>query len=147
VIGGNFRLDALQAVVLIEKLRFLDEWTAGRQANAARYDALFAEAGLGDSVTTPPPASGRHIYNQYVIRCARRDSLREHLAAEGVGTEIYYPVSLHEQQCFAYLGYGADAFPESSRAASETLALPIFPELSDDQLQYVVARIAAFYGN
>jgi dTDP-4-amino-4,6-dideoxygalactose transaminase len=146
VIGGNFRLDALQAVILLEKLKHLDAWTAGRQENAARYDALFAEAGLGEVVTTPPPGNGRHIYNQYIIRCQRRDELRAHLAAQGIGSEIYYPVSLHEQQCFDYLGYAADAFPESSRAAAETLALPIFPELTADQLEYVVAQVAAFYG-
>ena len=145
VIGGNFRLDALQAVVLIEKLKRLDAWTAGRQANAAFYDERFAAARLGSSVTTPVARPGRHIYNQYVIRCERRDMLRQFLTGQGVGTEIYYPVSLHSQQCFAYLGHSPGDFPESTRAAAETLALPIYPELSREQLAYVVDRIAAFY--
>jgi dTDP-4-amino-4,6-dideoxygalactose transaminase len=147
VIGGNFRLDALQAVVLIEKLKFLDTWTAARQANAAHYDALFADAGLGDRLTTPVARPGRHIYNQYVIRCEQRDALRSRLAEQDIGTEIYYPVSLHAQECFQYLGYRADAFPESNRAAAETLALPIFPELTAAQREYVVACIAAFYAS
>jgi len=144
VIGGNFRLDALQAVVLLEKLGRLDEWTAARQANAAHYDALFAAAAL-DEVTTPAAAPGRHVYNQYVIRCERRDALKAYLAEQGIGTEIYYPVALHAQRCFVYLGYAADAFPESSRAAAETLALPIYPELTAAQRAYVVARIAEFH--
>lgn len=146
-VGGNFRLDALQAVVLLEKLRHLDDWTAARQANAARYDRLFAEAELGDRVVTPPVGAGRHVFNQYVVRCRDRDALKGHLAEQGVGTEIYYPLSLHEQACFRNLGYAADAFPESSRAAAETLALPIFPELTARQIEYVVDRIAAFYGS
>ena len=91
------------------------------------------------------PGAGRHIYNQYVIRAERRDALRAFLADQGIGTEIYYPVSLHAQACFQYLGYAADAFPESNRAAAETLALPIFPELTAAQREYVVDRIAAFY--
>jgi dTDP-4-amino-4,6-dideoxygalactose transaminase len=144
-IGGNFRLDALQAVVLIEKLRHLDGWTAGRQANAAFYDERFAAAKIGAFVKTPVAKPGRHIYNQYVIRCERRDALRQFLTGQGVGSEIYYPVSLHSQQCFAYLGHAPGDFPESTRAAAETLALPIYPELSREQLAYVVDRIAAFY--
>jgi dTDP-4-amino-4,6-dideoxygalactose transaminase len=146
VIGGNFRIDALQAVVLLEKLKHLDAWTAARQANAADYDQLIVAANLDSRVITPDPGPGRHIYNQYVLRCERRDALRAFLTGEGVGTEIYYPVSLHAQQCFAYLGYSADAFPESDQASSETLALPIFPELTAAQREYVVDRIAAFYG-
>lgn len=145
VIGGNFRLDALQAVVLLEKLKHLDQWTEGRRHNAAHYDRLFAEADLGSKVRTPAVAGGRHIYNQYVIRCERRDALRARLAAQDIGTEIYYPVSLHAQQCFAYLGYAQDAMPESNRAAAETLALPIYPELTAAQREYVVACIADFY--
>jgi len=145
VIGGNFRLDALQAVVLLEKLGHLDEWTAARQANAAHYNALFEQAGLGEKITVPAAAPGRHVYNQYVIRCAARDELRRFLTAEGVGTEIYYPVSLHAQECFRYLGYRPDQLPESTLAANETLALPIYPELTREQLAYVVGCIARFF--
>jgi dTDP-4-amino-4,6-dideoxygalactose transaminase len=145
-IGGNFRLDELQAAVLNIKLRHLDEWSAARQRNAAYYDAALADAQLADSVATPRPLPGaRHIYNQYVIRARGRDALRADLAAAGIGTEIYYPVPLHLQQCFAYLGHRVGDFPESERAAAETLALPIYPELTETQLQYVVDRIAAFY--
>jgi dTDP-4-amino-4,6-dideoxygalactose transaminase len=145
-IGGNFRIDELQAVVLNIKLRHLDAWTAGRQRNAAWYDAAFAQAGIAPSLETPRAAPGvRHIYNQYVIRARGRDALRAHLAAAGVGTEIYYPVPLHLQQCFAYLGHGTGDFPESERAAAETLALPIYPELIETQLKYVVDTITAFY--
>lgn len=146
VIGGNFRLDALQAAVLVIKLAHLDDWTAARQSNALHYHELFASAGLSEHVSLPVAKPGyRHIYNQFVIRASQRDSLRAHLADHGVGTEIYYPVSLHEQQCFAYLGYAADDLPESNRASAETLALPIFPELEAAQREYVVERIAAFY--
>lgn len=144
-IGGNFRIDALQAVVLSEKLKYLDDWTAGRQANAALYNKLFNEAGLADQVTTPVAAPGRHVYNQYIIRGKNRDALKVHLAEQGVGSEIYYPVSLHEQQCFLYLGHSADDFPESKRAADETLALPIYAELAPEQIEYVVGQVAAFY--
>ncbi|MBS0366228.1 MAG: DegT/DnrJ/EryC1/StrS family aminotransferase [Proteobacteria bacterium] len=146
LIGGNFRLDEIQAAVLNIKLRHLDEWTAGRQRNAAIYDAAFARAGLGGKVTTPRAQPGvRHIYNQYVIRAQQRDALRTHLAGAGIGTEIYYPVPLHLQQCFAYLGGKAGDFPHSERAAAQTLALPIFPELNQGQLEYVVESIRAFY--
>jgi dTDP-4-amino-4,6-dideoxygalactose transaminase len=146
LIGGNFRLDELQAAVLNVKLKHLDDWTAGRQRNAAFYDGAFAQADLGRGVQTPIPAKGgRHIYNQYIVRVRDRDLLRQHLTASGVGTEIYYPVPLHQQKCFAYLGHRAGDYPESERAAEETLALPIFPELTETQLQYVVDTIAAFY--
>jgi dTDP-4-amino-4,6-dideoxygalactose transaminase len=145
LIGGNFRLDALQAVVLLEKLGALDAWTAGRQANAAHYDGLLKAAGLDGLVETPAARPGRHVYNQYVIRCRRRDELRRRLGERGVGTEIYYPVSLHEQVCFAYLGHAPGDFPESRRAAAESLALPVYPELAAEQREYVVAEIAAFY--
>jgi dTDP-4-amino-4,6-dideoxygalactose transaminase len=145
LIGGNFRLDELQAVVLSVKLKRLDDWTAGRQRNAAFYDAAFRRAQL-DAVQTPHASLGvRHIYNQYVIRARERDALRAYLTAAGVGTEIYYPVPLHLQQCFAYLGSKPGDHPQSERAAGETLALPIYPELSESQLQYVVDTIAAFY--
>ncbi len=146
VIGGNFRIDELQAAVLRVKLRYLDGWTEGRRRNATFYDEALARAGLGARVRTPQATpGGRHIFNQYVIRCERRDELRKFLAEHKIGTEIYYPVPLHLQQCFAYLGHAAGDFPESERAALETLALPVYPELDDAQLAHVVASIAAFY--
>jgi dTDP-4-amino-4,6-dideoxygalactose transaminase len=145
-IGGNFRIDELQAAVLNVKLNHLDSWTSARQRNAAFYDAAFSRADLGGAVQTPPrAAAGRHIYNQYVLRVRDRNALRQHLMAAGVGTEIYYPLPLHLQKCFAYLGYANGAFPESERAAEEALALPIYPELDDAQLQYVVDAVADFY--
>ena len=145
-IGGNFRIDEIQAAVLNVKLRHLDEWSAARQRNAAFYDAAFGRARLGEAVRTPRAASGvRHIYNQYVIRAKDRDRLRAHLAAAGVGSEIYYPIPLHLQKCFEYLGHKAGDFPHSEQAAAETLALPIFPELTETQLQYVVDTIGHFY--
>ena len=146
LIGGNFRIDELQAAVLNVKLPHLDAWTAARQRNAAFYDGAFAKVKLGDAVRTPHAAPGRHIYNQYVIRARNRDALRQHLAERSVGSEIYYPVPLHLQQCFAYLGHVAGAFPHSEAAALETVALPIYPELVPEQLQYVVDSIARFYG-
>ena len=145
-IGGNFRIDELQAAVLNVKFGRLDAWTAARQRNAAFYDAAFARADLGGAVQTPPrAAAGRHIYNQYVLRVRDRNPLRQHLMAAGVGTEIYYPVPLHLQKCFAYLGHASGEFPESERAAEETVALPIYPELDEAQLQYVVDAVADFY--
>jgi dTDP-4-amino-4,6-dideoxygalactose transaminase len=146
LIGGNFRLDEIQAAVLNVKLPHLDSWSEARQRNAAFYDQAFAAAGLGDRLVTPPPAprGARHIYNQYCIRVQRRDELRAHLAAQGVGVEIYYPLALHMQQCFAYLGHQPEDFPESLRATRETLALPIYPELAQEQLQYVVDSITGF---
>jgi dTDP-4-amino-4,6-dideoxygalactose transaminase len=146
LIGGNFRLDELQAAVLVIKLKHLDAWTRGRQENACFYFGAFERAGLKSTITLPAAMPGiRHIYNQFIIRAPKRDALRAHLSAAGVGSEVYYPVPLHRQQCFASLGYAEGAFPESERAAAETLALPIYPELSRDQLQYVVDTIAGFY--
>jgi dTDP-4-amino-4,6-dideoxygalactose transaminase len=146
VIGGNFRLDELQAAVLSIKLKHLDAWTEGRQRNAERYDELIGAAELQDAVTVPFRNPGeRHIFNQYVIRARRRDELRAHLERFGIGTEIYYPLPLHEQQCFAYLGHAPDEFPNSQRAAREVLALPVYPELKSEQLEHVVRSIAAFY--
>jgi dTDP-4-amino-4,6-dideoxygalactose transaminase len=146
VIGGNFRLDELQAAILLVKLRYLDQWTAKRQENARFYDDAFARAGLAEHVLTPKVMPGhRHIYNQYVVRVKRRDELKKHLGDAKIGTEVYYPVPLHTQQCFAYLGHGPEDCAESSRAALETLAIPIYPELSHEQQQQVVDSIAHFY--
>jgi len=147
LVGGNFRLDALQAAVVLVKLPYLDGWSAARQANAETYRRLFDEAGLTgqDGVVLPYVVpEGRHIYNQFVIRVPRRDELREHLRQNNVATEIYYPVALHRQECFEYLGYREGDFPESERAARETLALPIYPELSEEQQRHVVAKIREF---
>jgi dTDP-4-amino-4,6-dideoxygalactose transaminase len=146
LIGGNFRLDELQAAVLVIKLKHLDSWTQARQANAEHYDELFRAAGLGSMAQIPARVpKARHIFNQYVIRTHRRDELRAHLTAKGIGSEIYYPVPLHAQRCFAYLEHAADDFPESQRAAQEVLALPIYPELRVDQREYVVREIETFF--
>jgi dTDP-4-amino-4,6-dideoxygalactose transaminase len=145
-IGGNFRIDEIQAAVLNIKLKHLDAWSGRRQRNATVYDEAFENADLGKAVETPRAMQGvRHIYNQYVIRVRDRDRLRQHLMASGVGTEIYYPVPLHLQECFEYLKHRKGDFPQSERAAEETLALPIFPELTEAQLQYVVSCVADFY--
>ena len=148
VVGGNFRLDALQAAILIVKLKYLDDWTRGRQANAQYYNQAIAARGLGDEfVSTPRECAGkRHIYNQYILRVRDRDALRKHLNEAKVGTEIYYPVPLHLQQCFEYLGHAEGDFPESESAAAETIAVPIYPELSAAQKDYVIDAIADFYG-
>ncbi len=145
VIGGNFRIDELQAAILRVKLRYLDEWTAGRLRNAAVYDAAFASAKFAKSLVPPKAVGGRHIFNQYVVRVERRDALKDFLTQRGIGTEIYYPVPLHLQKCFDYLQHRAGDFPESERAALETLALPIYPELTQAQLEHVIASIAEFY--
>jgi dTDP-4-amino-4,6-dideoxygalactose transaminase len=148
IIGGNFRLDAIQAAIVTAKLRHLDDWTAARQRNAARYDRLFQETGLvaSGSIGLPVVTMDRHIFNQYVIRVANRDALQASLKAKGVGTEVYYPVPMHAQECFAYLGHRPGAFPDSERAAKATLALPIQPELTDEQARYVVECVAAAVG-
>jgi dTDP-4-amino-4,6-dideoxygalactose transaminase len=140
VVGGNFRLDAIQAAVLRVKLRHLDAWTEARRRNAARYRELLAAA--GDPVTAPVERpGGRHIYNQFVVRTPRRDALMAQLSARQIGHEVYYPVPLHLQECFAELGYGPGSLPESEAAARETLALPIYPELRPEQIATVVAAI------
>ncbi len=148
MVGGNFRLDTLQAAVVLAKLRWLDRWTEGRRRNAERYGRLFAESGLLERglVRLPRTVTDRHVFNQYVIRCERRDALMEHLKAAGIGCEVYYPIPLHLQECFAGLGYGPGDFPESERAARETLALPVYPELTDAQATEVVHAITRFYG-
>jgi dTDP-4-amino-4,6-dideoxygalactose transaminase len=129
-------------------MRYLDEWSKRRQQNAAVYDAGLAEANLGARLTAPRVVTGvRHIFNQYVVRAQRRDGLRAALAAANVGTEIYYPVPLHLQECFAYLGQGVDECPESARAAREVLALPIYPELTAAQQRHVVDVIRTFYAD
>jgi dTDP-4-amino-4,6-dideoxygalactose transaminase len=143
-IGGNFRLDALQAAVLRVKLSYLPLWTAARRDNAQRYRELFAGAGLRNQVTVPQDVPG-HIYNQFVIRCADRDPLQAFLRTQNVETEIYYPVPLHLQECFANLAYTLGDFPCAEVAAKEVLALPIYPELSPAQQAYVVERIVDFY--
>jgi dTDP-4-amino-4,6-dideoxygalactose transaminase len=173
MIGGNFRFDSIQAAIVSVKLRHLDRWTAARQSNAARYRRLFAAAGIaGDGLSLgataglsgsadstvgqanrgthnivglPHEVAGnRHIYNQFVIRVPRRDALMAFLKERNIGVEVYYPLSLHEQNCFASLGHRTGDFPASEAAAKEVLALPIYPELSDAQAEWVVANIAEF---
>ena len=159
-VGGNFRLDALQAAILRVKLKRLDEWIVARQNNAARYDKLFAEAGLinsaggrkvtlaltDDQIVAPYEAlHARHTFNYYVIRCRQRERLRAHLTKRGIGTEIYYPIPLHLQECFSELGHRAGDLPNAEAAAQETLALPIYPELSIEQQECVVHEIKSFY--
>jgi dTDP-4-amino-4,6-dideoxygalactose transaminase len=155
-IGWNSRLDAIQAAILRVKLKHIDPWNHQRRAIAAKYDTLFRDAGLlkGNAVTVDTQAplalletrpEAFHIHHQYVVRAHRRDELGAFLTDRAIGTEIYYPVPLHLQQSFAYLGYKPGDLPESERAAKESLALPIFPELRDDEQQRVVAAIAEFY--
>jgi dTDP-4-amino-4,6-dideoxygalactose transaminase len=147
IVGFNSRLDELQAAILRVKLPYLAEWSAARGRNALRYIRDFVAADLISYVTPPVALPNRtHIYHQFVIRCQKRDGLLQFLKAAGIGTEIYYPVSLHEQECFRYLGYAAADLPHSHAASKETLALPIYPELSDEQRGYVVRSIAEFYG-
>jgi dTDP-4-amino-4,6-dideoxygalactose transaminase len=144
-IGGNFRLDALQAAVLRVKAPYLPAWTGARRRNADRYRELFASSGLTDLIELPvEPAGFHHIYNQFVIRGPRRDALREHLTAHQIGTEIYYPVPFHKQACFP-ASRKADRFPHADRAAETSLALPIYGELTLEQQQHVVHTIADFY--
>lgn len=145
-VGVNSRLDALQAAVLSVKLRHLHDWIAKRQAAADRYRALLEAAGLSDRVRPPAVApGGTHTYHQFVVRVSDRDALREHCAQAGIGTEVYYPLPLHLQECFRSLGCKAGDFPESERASAEVLALPMFPEITEPQQQAVVEAIAAFY--
>lgn len=143
IVGGNFRLDAIQAAIVSAKLPHLDDWTAARQRNARQYDELLREAAL--PVGLPTVVTDRHIFNQYVIRVSDRDELQADLKKRGVGTEVYYPVPMHLQECFSYLGLGEGSFPESERAAKGTLALPIHPELTEEQARFVVESIGEFY--
>ena len=155
LIGGNFRLDSLQAAVLTVKLNYLDHWTRQRQENAGYYETLFGQTNLvARGLVTLPQAifrdrpgleKGYHIYNQYVLRVKDRAGLQSFLARRGVGTEIYYPVPFHLQPCFHYLGYRPGDFPEAEKAAQEVLALPIFPELTRDQQEYVVEKISDYF--
>jgi dTDP-4-amino-4,6-dideoxygalactose transaminase len=146
-VGGNFRLDALQAAVLRVKLPYLASWSDARRRNADRYRLLFSQAGLDGRVELPVEPSGyTHIYNQFVVRTARRDELRAHLTARRIGTEIYYPMPFHRQPCFAELARASDNFPVADRAAATSLALPIFGELTVDEQRHVVHSIAGFLG-
>ncbi len=154
LIGGNFRLDTIQAAVLNVKLNYLDGWTKRRQDNAERYRSLFQQSGLvrrgvvrlPEAVYRESGAKHHHIYNQFVLRVERRDELMAHLKRNEIGAEIYYPVPFHLQECFGYLGYREGDFPESERAARETIAIPIYPELTPVQQTEVVEAIASFYG-
>ncbi len=152
VVGGNFRLDALQAAVLKVKLPYLNQWSAARRAVADLYREEFERAGLTNTIALPAEPyrqsglTNHHIYHQYVIRAPRRDALQQHLAEREIGSAVYYPLGLHEQECFAALGYRAGDLPETERAARETLALPMFPELTREMQQAVVAAIAEFFG-
>jgi dTDP-4-amino-4,6-dideoxygalactose transaminase len=143
MVGLNSRLDTLQAAILRVKLQYLDAETAGRQKNAARYRANLA--GLPIGLPQPADYQTRHIYNQFVIRVAERDRLKRHLADNGIGTDIYYPLALHRQECFLPLGYREGDFPESEKAAREVLALPIHSALPEDDVDYVSTRIRAFF--
>jgi len=145
LVGANFRMDAIQAAVLRVKAPHLAEWTEGRRTNAARYRQLFSAAGLDGIVTLPSaPPDRRHIFNQFVICTRERDALKQHLDDCGVGTEIYYPVPFHLQPCFAHLGHRRGDFPHAERAAAESLAIPVYGELTPDQQAYVVNAVAAF---
>jgi dTDP-4-amino-4,6-dideoxygalactose transaminase len=150
VIGGNFRLDEIQAAILDVKLPYLNGWSAARRAAADFYRAEFNRAGLAGAVVLPSEphretVTNHHIYHQFVIRAPRRDALRQHLEKKTIGSAIYYPVGLHEQDCFSYLDYRRGDFPETEKAAAETLALPIFPEISREAQTYVVESMAEFF--
>jgi dTDP-4-amino-4,6-dideoxygalactose transaminase len=151
-IGGNFRLDEIQAAILQVKLPHLDQWAAARRTAADFYTTGFKRCGLIDKIVLPSEPyrsfglTNHHVYHQYVIRVPQRDELQQHLAKREIGTAIYYPLALHEQKCFEYLGYKPGDFPQAVRASRETLALPIYPEISRDAQRYVVNSIAEFFG-
>jgi dTDP-4-amino-4,6-dideoxygalactose transaminase len=154
-LGWNSRLDAIQAAILRVRLKYVEGWNEGRRQRAARYDKLFAAAGLTSTGAQPENAApiqlpqtsehAHHVFHQYVVRAYRREELREFLTARRIGTEVYYPIPLHLQPCFVYLGYREGDFPEAERAAKEVLALPMFPELTEDEQGWVVKSIADFY--
>lgn len=153
IVGGNFRLDSLQAAVLLVKLKYLDSWSEKRRKNAALYNRLFAQSGLIERgiIKTPVEAykdSGdrnHHIYNQYTLRTRSRDKLQEYLKEQGVSTAIYYPLPLHLQECFKDLGYLKGDFPEAEKASGSVISLPVYPELTDEQQEYIVEKISGFF--
>lgn len=145
-VGINSRLDALQAAVLRVKLHYLDRWNEGRRRNAARYARLFEDAKLTEQVTLPNTGAGNgHVFNQFTIRVPKRDELRAYLGEQGVGTEVYYPIPMHLQDCYRGLGYRRGDFPVSEQASQDVLSLPVYAELSEEQLAYVVETVAAFF--
>jgi dTDP-4-amino-4,6-dideoxygalactose transaminase len=143
-IGMNSRLDALQAAILRVKLRYLDGWSAGRSKNAEHYRGQLAKLGVSVAPLTPAEYQTRHIYNQFVIRCADRNALQAHLKGQGIGTEVYYPIPLHLQPCYAFLGHKPGDFPVSEKLAAESLALPVHSDLPGDDIDYVCDSIRAF---
>jgi dTDP-4-amino-4,6-dideoxygalactose transaminase len=153
ILGGNFRLDAIQAAILRVKLKHLETWMEKRRERASAYDKMFKESGLVKEglVQTPEPlykdkgVRNYHTYHQYVIRARKRDELQQHLKDKGVGTAVYYPLPLHLQKCFSYLGYKQGDFPVAEQAAGEVLALPVYPELTSAQQEYIVSSILNFY--
>jgi dTDP-4-amino-4,6-dideoxygalactose transaminase len=145
-VGINSRLDSIQAAVLRVKLKYLDAATAGRQSNADRYREILGAGNLPVTLPEAAPYQTRHVYNQFVIRAPRRDELKAYLQENGVGSEIYYPLSLHQQTCFRELGYRTGDFPESEKAAKEVLALPVHSALPPQDLEYVCHLIRTFYG-
>lgn len=146
IVGGNFRIDALQAAILSIKLDYLDQWTESRQKNAREYIEKFKENGLEKDLGLPGLKKGyRHIYNQFVLRSSKRDDLIKHLRDHNIGCEIYYPITVSDQECFAYLNYKKGDFPVSEKAAEEVLAIPIYPELTQAQKSYIVETITGFY--
>ncbi len=146
IVGFNSRLDEIQAAILRVKLEYLEEWNRARRQNAEAYERGFQTAGIIGRVLPPATRDDRsHIFHQYVIRCQKRDELKAFLSARGIGSEVYYPIALHEQECFRGLGHSASDFPRSHTAAQQVLALPVYPELTDEQRDYVVATIAQFY--
>jgi dTDP-4-amino-4,6-dideoxygalactose transaminase len=147
VVGGNFRIDALQAALLRVKLPELAAWTARRRENAKHYDEAFSASGLHESLLRIPPRRFEgHVYNQYVIRTSRRDELRAHLQAERIATAIYYPVPLHRQECFAHLGYPEGSLPVSEEASREVLALPVFASLGHARQRRIIDTVIGFLG-
>ena len=144
-LGTNSRLDTLQAAILLVKLPHLDGWSAGRARNAAKYRRILGAAGLPIVLPVEAPYQTRHVYNQFVIRCPRRDELKAYLQQHGVGTEVYYPLSLHQQPCYADLGYAEGSMPVSEQASKEVLALPVHANLADEDIAYICELVRSFY--